>query len=277
MNNDHFDPTAPLVDLLPNRWKRAKQRADVFRRYLEIESPSMAETAKFAAELGLARTRFRVLARTYSELRAARSDKRGENRQRIDPKVDDEIAKALERLGTDARQEDLHAVAAAACRRKGLPEPSYATVRRRLLDVRAGIVRLGRASGRIVLDNVELGVLVEQEGAHLRPVLVAAVDERSGDVHGWDVDAGASRALQGARALAHAGIATGPDVAEATDGDGFRWVSAGHRPLISRLGRNVGRIPVIGPDGTIHAKTPTDVLVELQDVRSVVDAVLSSK
>lgn len=261
----------PLSKATPSRWKEAKRRAGLIREYAALSEPTAADMADFADKVGVGLVRFRLLVRTFAQSDANPKQRRARHHNSVDPATEQEIAAALDRIGTDVLQEDLHAIVVAACTRRGVPPPSFATVRRRLVDAKAGIFRPTEPSGSIVLDRVSLGVLVERDGVPLRPMLVAALDERSGDVRAWDVDAGASRDLQGARTLVAAGIAGTLQEAAEMARTPERWAGSGGRPLASRLGPRIGRVPVIGPEGSVPPVGPLTTVVELEDLRSVVD------
>lgn len=275
MDKDDLPSLAGLVKLAPERWAEAKHRAAVVRRYLTLDAPTMAETAAFAAELGLGRTQFRTLARSFATSAMSERVRGGRHHLRIDPRVDDEISHALERLGGDVSQDDLHAVVSASCARRGISSPSISTIRRRLEDARKGGRPLGPPPGRWLLDQVELDVLIEREGLLLHPTLVAILDGPEAVIRGSDVDVGISYQVQGARALVAAGVSETTASAVELSRSPPNWVPADERLLARKLGGRIGRIPLLREDGRRRSERSEPAVVTLGDLRFVVSQVLA--
>lgn len=276
MDKDDLQSLAGLVHLAPARWAEAKRRAAVVRRYLSLDAPTMAETAAFAAELGLARTQFRTLARSFATSAASERVGGGRHHLRIDSRVDEEISNALERLGNGVSQDDLHAVVSASCTKRGISPPSISTVRRRRIEAcRPGGRPLGPPPGRWLLDHVELDVLIERDGLLLHPTLVAILHGPEAAIRGFDVDVGISQPVQGAKALVAAGMSETAASAVELSRSPSNWSPPETHLLAMTLGGRIGRVPLLHGDGRYRAARSRPAVVSLDDLRSVVSAALT--
>lgn len=269
------DALPPLAHLPPERWAEARARAAVVRRYLELDAPTMAQTDAFAAELGLRRTQFRMLAGALAQ-GSAPAPRRARHQASIDVAADEEIASAIAALGTGATAADVAARVAAACSARGIAAPSGLTVARRLFAARSGHGPLGEPDGSTLLDAVDLGVLVDREGFHLHPTMVAAVDGGSGEIRAWDVDVGVSRDLQGCRTLTAASAPVGngaPGYVVGRARDPRSWTGAAL--LLRRLGPWLGRVRVLPQGGSARYVAKRFAVVDLEDVRAAVDQAMA--
>lgn len=263
-----------LESVPPTKWARDKVRSQVIRRYLEIKRPTMGQTAMFADELGLKRTEFRKL--VHQEIAKSNGQPVSKGRAKsLDPRVDAEVTRAICKLGSSTPRYQVHAVVCAACRKKDLPEPSFATVWRRLNE--AGR-KFDGLEEEMVYDEVTLRVAVQSDKSDaMQPTLTAVVHLRTGRILGYHLSATASESCRRAAAIADAIVRlqdTADNKGPLADHASPRALS-GAKPrgavLGPILGLKLGTIPVVrsNHDRTLRQK---HTVVDFSDLSALTDS-----
>lgn len=164
-----------LTDLSPTSWAEAQRRLSVVRRYSRSLSRSAASAAQSAKELGISRSLFYRLVRTYEKRLPTNAST---HRSAVNPEINELIVQAIDEAGDDASPARILRRATEMCEAVGLPGPSQQAVRTRFHRLLAGRKSRGRfrvAAGQ-VLDRSYLNATVTAAGAATPVVLTCVID-----------------------------------------------------------------------------------------------------
>jgi len=241
----------------PMRWAEVRERVAVIVGYLTIDKPTEEDRMAHAARLGLGRTQFLKLVRTWRTHQTAvaiagAKPKREKARKgwRALPAASERVmSETLERLGPDVKPSVATSAVTAALREKGLQSPDRATVWRRLMAIRRerGFVA---DAGDVVVAECRVRLPVLANGTISMPSLLIAACAIDGRIIAAlplaserpDINGFAKAALAASRSGC---LTADRDFADAFAGvDGLRQVGPGTaRTNLSRIvGRRLGRL-----------------------------------
>jgi len=254
----------------PLRRREARRRVEILNRFLAIDSPTTADAARHAEEIGIGVPQFYRLAKAWrihrdpGSVGAGKVGTRRTRRDGIDPLAKSIVSAVIADVGADAPHEEISIEVVRRCEAAGVRPPSRGVLWTYVMDCRAtSPINTGQPR-RVVLGRVWAKLPTRHAEDEIFPEMVLALLLPDRLILGTDISCNPARKASASLALARAFASMSTNfspvevLVEAGDADEVAPVHLGRlgtmpqpykasvsRLLSANLGRRIGGLGLL--------------------------------